>query len=138
MKKILITGGAGFIGSHLALRLVEQGFKIRILDTLSEQIHGKDPEVTSPLYKSIINKTEFIQGSVTSVEDWENAIKDQDAIVHLAAETGTGQSMYQVEKYTSVNIQGTSLLLDILTNKPHQVKKVVIASSRSFNASLPI
>jgi len=132
MNKILITGGAGFIGSHLALKLIEKGYKIRVLDTLSEQIHGANPEETSPLYKSILNKVEFIKGTVTSAEDWENALKDQDAVVHYAAETGTGQSMYQVEHYTNVNIQGTALLLDILTNKPHQIKKVVIASSRSI------
>jgi len=132
MNKILITGGAGFIGSHLALQLIEKGFKIRVLDTLSEQIHGPNPEETSPLYKSILNKVEFIKGTVTSAEDWENALKDQDAVVHFAAETGTGQSMYEVERYTNVNIQGTALLLDILTNKPHQIKKVVIASSRSI------
>jgi len=132
MNKILITGGAGFIGSHLALKLIAKGYKIRILDTLSEQIHGSNPEETSPLYKSILNKVEIIKGTVTSAEDWEEALKDQDAVVHFAAETGTGQSMYEVQRYTNVNIQGTALLLDILTNKPHQIKKVVIASSRSI------
>jgi len=133
MNKILITGGAGFIGSHLALKLIERGYQIRILDTLSEQIHGSNPEETSPLYKSILNKVEIIKGTVTSAEDWEKALKDQDAVVHFAAETGTGQSMYEVERYTNVNIQGTALLLDILTNnKTHQIKKVVIASSRSI------
>jgi dTDP-L-rhamnose 4-epimerase len=132
MNKILITGGAGFIGSHLALQLIEKGFKIRVLDTLSEQIHGTNPEETSPLYKSILNKVEFIKGTVTSTADWGNALEGQDAVVHFAAETGTGQSMYEVERYTNVNIQGTALLLDILTNKPHQIKKVVIASSRSI------
>jgi len=132
MNKILITGGAGFIGSHLALKLIDKGYKIRVLDTLSEQVHGANPSETSPLYKSILNKVDFIKGSVTSATDWENALKDQDAVIHFAAETGTGQSMYQVERYTNVNIQGTSLLLDLLTNKPHQIKKVVIASSRSI------
>jgi len=132
MNKILITGGAGFIGSHLALQLIEKGYKIRVLDTLSEQIHGKYPEETSPLYRSILNKVEFIKGSVTSAEDWESAIEDQDAVVHFAAETGTGQSMYEVERYTNVNIQGTAILLNILTNKQHKIKKVVIASSRSI------
>jgi len=132
MKRVLITGGAGFIGSHLALQLIDRGYSIRILDNLSEQIHGKDPDKTSPLYNSIKNKTEFIHGTVTSATDWENALKDQDIVVHFAAETGTGQSMYEVERYTQVNIQGTSMLLDFLTNKPHEVKKVVIASSRSI------
>jgi dTDP-L-rhamnose 4-epimerase len=132
MNNILITGGAGFIGSNLALQLIEKGYKIRVLDTLSEQIHGANPKETSPLYRSILNKVEFIKGTVTSASDWEAALKNQDAVVHLAAETGTGQSMYEVKRYTNVNIQGTALLLDILTNRPFKIKKVVIASSRSI------
>jgi len=103
-----------------------------VLDNLSEQIHGKNPEQTSPLYASIADKVEFINGTVTSRQDWENAIQGQDAIVHFAAETGTGQSMYQIERYTNVNIQGTAIMFDILTNQPHQVKKIVVASSRSI------
>lgn len=132
MKNILITGGAGFIGSNLALALSVLGYKITILDNLSPQIHGENPEQTSPLYNSIKDKVTFINGTVTSREDLENAIKNQDVIVHLAAETGTGQSMYCIEKYTEVNIHGTAIMLDILANQKHQVKKVVIASSRSI------
>lgn len=132
IKKILITGGAGFIGSNLALKLIDKGYEITILDNLSEQIHGSDPENTSPLYNSIKNKVRFILGTVTSREDLEKAIADQDAIVHYAAETGTGQSMYCIEKYTKVNVQGTALMLDILVNQKNQVKKVIIASSRSI------
>lgn len=132
MKNILITGGAGFIGSNLSLYLIGKGYNVRVLDNLSEQIHGKNPEQTSPLYASIADKVEFINGTVTSRQDWENAIQGQDAIVHFAAETGTGQSMYQIERYTNVNIQGTAIMFDILTNQPHQVKKIVVASSRSI------
>lgn len=132
MKNILITGGAGFIGSNLALALIEKGNKITVLDNLSPQIHGVNPELSSPLYKSIKEKVTFIEGTVTSREDWEKAIANQDVIVHYAAETGTGQSMYCIEKYTEVNIQGTAIMLDILANQNHQVKKVVIASSRSI------
>lgn len=132
MKNILITGGAGFIGSNLALGLIAKGHKITVLDNLSTQIHGENPNVTSPLYKSIKDKVTFINGTVTSRVDWEKAIANQDVIVHFAAETGTGQSMYCIEKYTEVNIQGTAIMLDILANQKHQVKKVVIASSRSI------
>lgn len=132
MKKILITGGAGFIGSNLALALLEKEYEITVLDNLSPQIHGDYPEQSSPLYKSIKDKVTFIKGTVTSRADWEKAIENQDVIVHFAAETGTGQSMYCIEKYTEVNIQGTAIMLDILANQKHQVKKVVIASSRSI------
>ena len=133
MKKILITGGAGFIGSNLALKLIDKGNEVTVLDTLSEQIHGANPEETSPLFNSIKNKVHFIKGSVTDRELLIEALKEQQVIVHLAAETGTGQSMYEIEKYVQVNIGGTGLLLDILANnKNHRVEKIIIASSRSI------
>ena len=132
MKTILITGGAGFIGSNVALKLLSHGYNVVILDNLSPQVHGKDPDITSPLYNSIKKKVKFIQGSVTSPKAWEEALKEVDAIIHLAAETGTGQSMYEIKKYTDVNIGGTSLMLDILTNTKHTVKKVVVAASRAI------
>ena len=132
MKKVLITGGAGFIGSNLALRLLKENFEVTILDNLSPQIHGDDPDTTSPLYRAIKNEVKFIKGTVTSKADWEKAIGDNQVIVHFAAETGTGQSMYEIARYTEVNIQGTALMLDFLANNPHQVEKVVIASSRSI------
>lgn len=132
MENILITGGAGFIGSNLALKLIERGHKITILDNLSEQIHGKNPEKDSPLFLSIKDKVTFIKGSVTSREDLRKSIANNTIIVHLAAETGTGQSMYQIQHYTDVNIGATALLLDILTNEKHSVKKVVVASSRAI------
>jgi dTDP-L-rhamnose 4-epimerase len=132
MKKILITGGAGFIGSNLALELLKKGYEITVLDNLSPQIHGEDAENKSPLFLSIKDKVNFIKGTVTSKADWEKAIAGQNIIVHYAAETGTGQSMYEIARYTGVNIQGTALMLDILANGTHQVQKVVIASSRSI------
>jgi dTDP-L-rhamnose 4-epimerase len=130
--KILISGGAGFIGSNLALHLIQFGHSITILDNLSQQIHGVNPIVTSPLFNSIKDKVNFINGTVTSRKDWMSAINDNEVIVHFAAETGTGQSMYQIQKYVEVNIGGTALLLDILANTKTNVKKVVIASSRSI------
>ena len=132
MKNILITGGAGFIGSNLSLKLISRGFNITVLDNLSEQIHGNNPINTSPLYKSISKQLKFIKGCVTSRQDLLESIKGQDAIIHLAAETGTGQSMYEIERYVTVNIGGTSLLLDILTNEKHSIKKLVVASSRAI------
>ena len=132
MKNILITGGAGFIGSNLALKLINKGHKVTVIDNLSPQIHGDNPEQNSPLYKSIKDKVTFINGTVTSKEDWTKALQGQDVVVHYAAETGTGQSMYEIQKYVDVNVNGTAIMLDLLANTPNQVKKVVIASSRSI------
>ena len=132
MEKILITGGAGFIGSNLALALLKRGHQVTVLDNLSEQIHGKNPEKTSPLYLSIKDMVRFIKGTVACRETLQKAIGDNTVIVHLAAETGTGQSMYEIQHYTDVNIGATALLLDILTNEKHSVKKVVVASSRAI------
>lgn len=132
MKHILITGGAGFIGSNLALKLLNKGYKVTVLDNLSPQIHGNEPIKTSALYQSIIDKVNFIEGSVTCKEDWIKSLDGIDCIVHLAAETGTGQSMYEIQKYVDVNIGGTALMLDILTNTKHSVKKVVVAESRAI------
>jgi dTDP-L-rhamnose 4-epimerase len=128
MKNILITGGAGFIGSNLALRLISLGYQVTVLDNLSPQIHTEN----SALYDSIKNKVKFIKGDVRNKQDWVAALEGQDAIVHLAAETGTGQSMYEIEKYTDVNIKGTAILLDYLTNETHNIQKVIVASSRAI------
>ena len=132
MTNVLITGGAGFIGSNVALRLLDKGYNVTVLDVLSPQIHGDNPEMTSPLYLSVKDKVRFIKGDVTSRADMVEALKGQDAVIHLAAETGTGQSMYEVAKYVNVNIGGTALLLDILTNMPHHVKRVLVAESRAI------
>lgn len=131
MKNILITGGAGFIGSNLALSLIKKGYLVTVLDNLSEQVHGKEID-SSCLYNSIKGRVRFIRGDVTNREDWEKSLVDQDAVIHLAAETGTGQSMYQIHKYSNVNIGGTALLLDILTNSNHSIKKILVASSRAI------
>lgn len=129
---VLITGGAGFIGSNLALRLIGLGHDVTVLDTLSQQIHGDDPTNASPLFLSIKDKVHFVQGSVCDESAWQAVLPGQDAIVHLAAETGTGQSMYEIKKYIDVNVGGTALMLDLLANSKHSVKKVVVASSRSI------
>ena len=132
MKNILITGGAGFIGSNLALQLLQKGHNVTVLDSLAEQIHGAQPELGSSLYLSIKDKVHFIKGDVTDESVLKNAIEGQQVVVHLAAETGTGQSMYEIKKYVDVNIGGTALLLDILVNEKTEVEKVVVASSRSI------
>ena len=131
MENILISGGAGFIGSNLALKLVKLGYKVTILDNLSPQIHSDEKE-NSYLLRSVKDKVNFIHGDVRNRDDWQKAIADSSLIVHLAAETGTGQSMYQIEKYVQVNCVGTALMLDVLTNDSHNIKKVIVASSRAI------
>lgn len=133
MKNVLITGGAGFIGSNLALKLLQKGYQVTVLDNLSPQVHGENPDKTSPLYNDIKEKVKFIRGSVTNRQDWLTALQGIECVVHLAAETGTGQSMYEIEKYVNTNIGGTALLLDILTNNRNfQVKRIVAAESRAI------
>ena len=129
-KNILITGGAGFIGSRLAISLVKAGHRVRVLDNLSQQIHGENPEL-SPLYRAIQGKVDFLRGNVTSRTDVINALDGIDTVVHLAAETGTGQSMYSIKHYSDVNIGGTALLLDLISNEQFTVNKIVVASSRA-------
>lgn len=127
-NKILITGGAGFIGSHLIPKLLNKGFKVRILDNLSSQIHGVIPNNLEWLNDDI----EFIRGSVSSSRDWKKALQNIDVVIHLAAETGTGQSMYEIAHYNEINTQSTALMFDVLQRmNTSQVKRIILASSRS-------
>jgi dTDP-L-rhamnose 4-epimerase len=130
-QTILITGGAGFIGSRLANHLVSNGLHVKVLDNLSPQIHGFTPDL-SPLLLSLDKRVEFVHGDVTNVNDLSLSLRGVDTVVHLAAETGTGQSMYNINHYSNVNIGGTTLLLDLIANKGFPVKKVVVASSRAI------
>ena len=129
MKNILITGGAGFIGSRLCEKLFDKGYKVTVLDNLSTQIHGDNE---SNLFRKIKDKCTFIKGDVRNKEDWKKSLINQEIVVHLAAETGIGQSMYELEKYNEVNIMGTAHLLEILANSSHKVKKIIVASSRAI------
>lgn len=130
--KVLITGGAGFIGSNLANKLVAENATVTVFDNLSPQIHGEDPN-KSALFQSLDASVRFIEGSVTDRIAFERAMEGQDAIVHLAAETGTGQSMYEVGRYVDVNVGGSGLMLDILVkSKRKTIRKVVVASSRAI------
>lgn len=130
-KRVLVTGGAGFIGSRLSLRLLDAGYRVSVLDNLSPQIHGERP-FESPLLKAIDGKVDFFHGDVTSREDLLKVLPGVDVVVHLAAETGTGQSMYAIQHYSDVNVGGTSLLLDLIANTPFPVRKLVVASSRAI------
>lgn len=129
MNKVLITGGAGFIGTHLARHLLADGMALRVLDPLAPQIHGALPHGLDWLADARI---EFVRGSVTDRRTVEAALEGVKHVVHLAAETGTGQSMYEMARYNEVNSQGTAVLLDILANRRDLgVERIVLSSSRS-------
>src|SRR3954468_7397120 len=122
---VLITGGAGFIGSHVAAELLEAGYQVRVLDSLVTQVHGETPERPAYLHKD----AEFILGDVRNPEIVDEALSGVDAVYHFLALVGVGQSMYQVAEYTSVNSLGTAVLLERLVKQP--VNKLVVASSMS-------
>lgn len=125
--RVLVTGGAGFIGSHLVPALSAAGHEVRVLDTLAPQIHGAVPQGLDWL-----SGVEFQRGSVTSRADLAQALDGVEGVVHLASETGTGQSMYEIARYCEVNLQGAALLMEALADPAtHQVRRVCLASSRS-------
>src|SRR3954468_2222786 len=124
-KRILITGGAGFIGSHLADELLSAGYQVRALDSLVPQVHEQR---TRPAY--LDKSVELIIGDVRNTEEVARALEDVDAVVHLAAQVGVGQSMYQIVDYTSTNVVGTATLLEALIKRP--VERLVVASSMSI------
>ena len=127
---VLITGGLGFIGLELARTLVGRGMTVRLLDNLSPQIHGAVPQPElGTLFAD--DRVEMMRGDVCNRRDWVSALHDVGAVVHLAAETGTGQSMYRIGDYTSTNVLGTALLMDVLANDRHEVTKLILASSRA-------
>lgn len=126
--RVLITGGAGFIGSRVARSLLSSGEEISILDNFSQQIHGDNSELPDDLRDSV----RLFRGDVRDQSLCENALKGQQVLVHLAAETGTGQSMYRVRHYTDVNICGTSTLMELLLTGKYPVHNVVVASSRAI------
>jgi len=124
--KILVTGGCGFIGSHLTDRLVKDGHKVRVYDLLEPQVHqGRKPSYLNP-------QAEYIYADVRNKDRLSKAIKDVEIIFHQASQVGVGQSMYQIEKYTAHNALGTAVLLDLLVNTKNKVKKLVVASSMSI------
>ncbi len=125
-KQVLITGGAGFIGSHLANELLKNGYKVRVLDNLLEQVHGENGERPAYLPKD----AELITGDVRNRAAIRNALEGVDVVYHFAARVGVGQSMYELQEYTEVNNTGTAVLLEALIENP--VEKLVVASSMSI------
>ena len=125
-KRVLITGGAGFIGSHLCDELLDKGYEVRVLDNLSEQVHGKDCFRPTYLHPEV----ELIVGDVRDPYKVKQALQGVDAVYHYAAMVGVGQSMYEISNYTNVNNMGTAVLLEALVKNP--VEKLVVASSMSI------
>lgn len=127
-KKVLITGGAGFIGQRLATSLISQGAEVRILDSFSVQIHA-----ISDLPVPLKNSVELIRADIRDRDSVRKALLGSEVVVHLAAETGTGQSMYEINKYFDVNCQGTAVLLDLIQNDvcSKTIESIVVASSRA-------
>lgn len=124
-ERILITGGAGFIGRHVAAALINAGYKVRVLDSLIEQVH---PLRRRPL--ELDAGVEFLEGDVRDADMIRRSLRGVDKVIHLAAEVGVGQSMYAIDRYTSVNDLGTAVLLQELIDRP--VSRVVVASSMSI------
>jgi len=128
-KTILITGGAGFIGRHLCVRLIKDGHRIRIIDNFNRQIHDNES-----LPEFIKNNVDLFQGDIRDKDLLKKALNNVQQVVHFASETGTGQSMYEVEKYFSTNVLGTAILLDLIQNDEcgNRIESLVVASSRSI------
>jgi dTDP-L-rhamnose 4-epimerase len=127
-EKILVTGGAGFIGSFLVDALVELGHEVRIYDALVPQVHGPDEAV--PAYLN--PEAEFVKGDVRDRDALARALQGVDVVFHLAAAVGVGQSMYEIQYYTEANTLGGAVLLDLLVSGRHSVRKMVVASSMSI------
>jgi dTDP-L-rhamnose 4-epimerase len=126
MSSILVTGGAGFIGSHLVDELVKQGHRVRILDSLVDQVHhGKKPDYINP-------EAEFIQGDMCDADLVGKALEGIDVVYHEASEVGVGQSMYEIVRYVKANDLGTAVLLEEMLKKRDQFKKLMVASSMSI------
>src|ERR1041385_5987380 len=126
-SNVLVTGGAGFIGSHLVDGLVEQGHHVRVLDALLPQVHGSG---ATPSHLN--SAAEFIEGDVCDQELVRRALDDIDVVFHEAAEVGVGQSMYEIERYVRANDLGTAVLLEAILARRPQIKKLIVASSMSI------
>lgn len=123
---ILVTGGAGFIGSHLVDKLIEKGHRVRILDSIVPQVHG------DKLPAHLNKDAEFIRADVCDADAVRNALDGIEAVYHEAAEVGVGQSMYEIVRYVKANDLGTAVLLEEMIKRPGQFKKLVVASSMSI------
>jgi len=125
MGRVLVTGGAGFIGCHLSRVLLEAGYEVRVLDNLIEQVHPAGGPVPP-----VMREVELVRADIRDADSVRRALRDVDKVVHLAAEVGVGQSMYAIDRYVSVNDRGTAVLFQELIERP--AERVVVASSMSI------
>jgi dTDP-L-rhamnose 4-epimerase len=126
---ILVTGGAGFIGSHLVNRLLADGQSVRIFDSLVPQVHGVDAGWPTHLP---LGSLDLHRGDVTDVLAWRRALAGIDVVYHLAAEVGVGQSMYEITRYMGANTMGTAIFLELLASGDFPIRKIIVASSMSI------
>lgn len=132
-SKVLITGGAGFIGSDTANELVSHGYKVRVLDNLSRQVHA-DPKKS---LAKLDNAVEFVCGDIRDSKVVEQALEGIEVVYHFSAETGVGQSMIEQERYTDVNITGSAILCDCIVRNKVKLNKLILSSSRAVYGEGP-
>lgn len=125
VKSVLVTGGAGFIGSHVVDILLEKGYKVRILDKLVDQVHGNETNIRTS------SGAELVIGDICDKKIVEKALEGMDAVINLAAEVGVGQSMYEITRYMNTNTGGTAAMLELLASGKYDIKRMVVASSMS-------
>jgi dTDP-L-rhamnose 4-epimerase len=124
MEHVLVTGGAGFVGSHIVDELIQHGYEVTILDNLDEQIHDNTPSYLN-------DDAEYVWGDIRDRELMTNLLESADAVSHQASKVGVGQSMYEIEEYVDVNTLGTARMLDIIVSNDINLDRFVIASSMS-------
>jgi len=129
-RKILVTGGAGFVGSHTVDALLREGHSVRVFDDLSDQVHCGIPPAY--LSREFVSEVEFVRGDVRDIEAIRKAVSDIDVVYHFAATVGVGQSMYEIARYMEVNSQGTANLLQALLDRAGRIEKLIVASSMSI------
>jgi dTDP-L-rhamnose 4-epimerase len=127
-RRVLVTGGAGFVGSHLVDSLLERGDSVRIFDNLDPQVHG--PQQRLPDW--VPAEAEMVRGDVRDLDALRKAVEGVEVVYHLAAAVGVGQSMYQIADYTAANTLGTANLLQALVDGRHELARLVVASSMSI------
>lgn len=125
MTRVLVTGGAGFVGSHIVDRLVEEGYEVTVLDNLTEQVHDEEPAYLN-------DDAEYVWGDVRDRELMTELLEDADVLNHQASAVGVGQSMYEIEEYVDVNTLATARILDIIVNDDIDLDRIVVASSMSI------